>query len=145
VGGLLLMDAVYLLSGINSLATLKLLDAALLGACAAALAVELLGPGRPGLSRLLKVMAVVGGVLPWLAIAGVLMATTMFDGKLPSYLYGVYTSGFILMVAIVLATSMRWQRRGRWANTLYSEKMFLLLGLATATVLAWQIFAGALL
>ena len=145
VGGVLLLDAVYLLSGINDVVALKMLGSVLFGACLVALSVELLGPGRPGLSRLLKVMTVVGVVLPWLVIAGVLVASMMYDGTVPSYMYGVYASGFILFVAIVLATSFRWQQRGRWANQLYSEKMFLLLGLATATVLSWQIFAGALL
>jgi hypothetical protein len=145
LGGALLLDAVYLLSGITDLLTLKLLAGAVIGACVAGLAVDLLGPNRPGLTRLLKVVAVVIGVLPWLAIAGILSATMMYDGTVPSYMYGVYASGFILYAAIGLALAMRWQGKGRWANTLYSEKMFLILGLVTATVLAWQIFAGALL
>jgi len=145
VGGVLLFDAIALLSGITDLVALKLLGAALVGACAAGLAVDLLGPGRPGLSRLLKVTALVSGALPWLALGGLLAATLMYDGNLPAYMYGVYVSGFILSVAIWIATLFRWQQRGRWANTLYSEKMFLLLGLATATALAWQLFAGALL
>lgn len=145
IGGMLLLDAVYLLSGITDLLTLKLLGAALFGACIAALAVELLGPERKGLSRLLKVAAVVGGLLPWLALACTAGAALLYDGKLPGYMYGVYASGLILFVAIGLAAYFRWQRRGRWANTLYSEKMFIILGLATATVMAWQLFVGALL
>lgn len=145
VGGMLLLDAVYLLSGITDVITLKLLGAALIGACVSALAVELLGPGRKGLSRLLKVAALVGGLLPWLAIAYVMAGAMLYDGNVPSYMYGVYASGFILFVAVGLALYFRWLRRGRWANTLYSEKMFLILGVVTATVLSWQLFAGALL
>ncbi|HSX31648.1 MAG TPA: heliorhodopsin HeR [Candidatus Saccharimonadales bacterium] len=145
VGGALLLDAVLLLSGVNDLFALKLLAASLVTACVAGLAVDLLGPGRPGLSKLLKVVSAVSGVVPWLAIAGILTATMLYDGTVPSYMYGVYASGFILYVATALAILFRWQGRGRFANALYSEKILLLLGLVTATVLTWQIFAGALL
>lgn len=145
IGGALLMDAVYLLSGVTDMVKLILLAVSLLGACIAGLAVELLGPNRNGLSRLLKVAALVGGALPWLMLIGMTVGSYVFDGKVPPYLYGVYASTFILAFGIGLASWMRWQRRGRWGNTLYSEKMFMLLGLAAATVLVWQIFAGVLL
>ncbi|HSX29120.1 MAG TPA: heliorhodopsin HeR [Candidatus Saccharimonadales bacterium] len=145
IGGAVLLDAVYLLSGINDFLALKLLAGVFVGACAAGLAVDLLGAERRGLGRLLKLMALVGGLLPWVALIGGLVATLLYDGNLPGYMYGVYASGFILSVAIGLALLFRWRQRGRFASTLYSEKMFLLLGLATGSVLAWQIFAGALL
>jgi hypothetical protein len=68
----------------------------------------------------------------------------MYDGTLPGYMYYLYASLTLLVVAVALGLYMRLNLRGKWADALYTEKAFMGLILAAAVLPALQIFAGAL-
>ena len=108
-----------------------------------AASVELLGEGRH-LRRLLAVGALLAVFLPWLIFVRTSASVFMYGGSLPSYLYFVYASVTLLLVAFGLGLYFRIKGRGKWADTMYTEKMFMGLSFIAATILALQIFAGAL-
>jgi hypothetical protein len=131
------------LSGVSDIVYLALIFGAVFVAAMAGLAAELLGPDRR-MRRLLVGSGLVAGILPWGVVIASLVGVCLYDGTLPTYLYYVYGSTFLLTVAVCMAGVFRLEQRGKWADTIYAERMFMILGFLAATVLAWQIFAGAL-
>lgn len=143
VGGGVAMTVVAMLSGVSDVSALALVFGSVVLASLLAASVELLGAGRR-LRRLLGLGALLGVFLPWLLLARIAFGSIMYDGALPIYLYFVYASVTLLLVAFGLAVYFRVKKRGKWLDTDYTEKMFMGLSFATATILALQIFAGAL-
>jgi Heliorhodopsin len=143
LGGGVMAVAVAMLSGITDLAYLVLISGSVLVACAVALAVGLLGLGRR-LRKLLVIIALIAAVLPVVAILSAIVGTLLFNGSLPAFVYYIYASMFLAIVALGLASYFRLRLRGRWADTVYTERMCMVLGFVISSILAWQIFAGAL-
>lgn len=135
---------VAMLSGISDLGYLVLIFAALAVLGALSTIVELIGPGRR-LRKYVIIAALCAAALPVLAIGLTLVGVVLYNGSLPTYLYFVYVSMLLFVVAFALTCIMRLRRRGKWADTFFAERGFMLLGFAATTVLAMQIFAGALL
>jgi hypothetical protein len=142
-GGGAIAVTVAMLSGISELSELVLIYVLSVLAGLSAMAVSLMGSDRR-LRKLLVAMTFIAAV----PVVGVSLAVAprvaLFDGMLPSFVYYIYASGSLLLIAGVLASYFRLKMRGKWADTYYSERMFMFLGALMATVIAWQIFAGAL-
>lgn len=143
LGGGAIVTAVAMLSGVTDVSTLSLVFGSVVLAAIFALAVELIGGGRR-LRRLLAAGAILGIFLPWLIFVCSVSSVIMHGGNLPAYLYYVYSSVTLLLIAFGLATYFRIKQRGKWSDTFYTEKMFMILGFAASTILALQIFSGAL-
>lgn len=143
LGGGVVVYTVALLSGVSDVSTLCLVYGSVVLAALLVAAVELLGAGRR-LRRLLAAGALLAIFVPWLIFVRTLGAVPMWDGSLPVYMYFLYASLTLLLVATGLATYMRVTQKGKWASTLYTEKMFMGLTFLFALLPALQIFAGAL-
>lgn len=143
LGGGAAMLAVAMLSGVSDISTLCLIFISVVVAGLLANAVEFIGAGRR-LRRLLAAGALLSVFFPWLVFFRTAVAVPLYDGKLPLYMYFLYTTMTLLIVAVALALYMRVKQRGKWADTLYSERMFMALAFLVAVVPALQIFAGAL-
>lgn len=144
LAGGLTMATVAMLSGVSDVSTLTLILGSILLAGVLATSVELIGDGRKPLRRLLALGAVLAVFLPWLTFVRTLGAVPMYDGALPTFMYFVYSSVTLLVIAVVLAGYLRTKRRGKWADAFYAENMFVALGFVGANIVALQIFAGAL-
>ena len=148
LGGGVLVTVVAMLSGVQYLALLVAI--LLLTGLAAALVLvnerlQLANKGQTHqLNHMLCTLATAAAVFPWVVLAAGAVGSLVFDGKLPMYMYGVYASGVVLVVAIAVATANRAKRQGKWADDLYVERVYMLLGLAAASLVVWQVFVGAL-
>jgi hypothetical protein len=143
VGTGLMAVTVAMLSGITDLGYLILIFASLAALGSISTIVELIGPGRH-LRKYVIITALGAAALPVVAIGLTLKGVLLYGGSLPMYVYFVYASMFLAVVAFALGCILRLRRRGRWMDTFYTERAFMLLGFGAATVLALQIFAGAL-
>lgn len=96
----------------------------------------------------------IAGIVPWIAIViGLVTAATdatTIDGVrvnpdgVPTFVYGIVISLFLLFNCFALNQWLQYRRRGRFADYLYGEKVYLVLSLVAKSALAWQIFAGTL-
>jgi hypothetical protein len=143
LGGGLIIATISMLSGVSDISTLGLIFGSVLIASFLALAVEDLGAARQ-LRRMLAGGAILLLFLTWLIFVRSSGAVFMYDGSLPTYLYYLYASATLLLVAVCTALYLRVEKRGRWSDTFYTEKMFMGLGFVVASLLALQVFAGAL-
>lgn len=143
LGGASVFVTISMLSGVNEVSKLTLICGSVLLAGLLAASVELLGPGRR-LRRLLAAGAILAIFMPWLVVMRTAASVPLFNGSLPAYMYYLYASVTLLVVATGLALYLRIKQKGKWADTLYTEKMFMGLTLAAAVIPALQIFAGAL-
>lgn len=136
--------AVAMLGGLSDLGKLLLIFALPVVLGVLLTAADLIGPGRK-LRKCVAIAALFVAVLP-VAVIGLQAAGSFVYGShnLPPYLYFIYGSMLLFMVAFGLAYVLRLGNRGRWANVFFAERGFMLLGFAAAVVLALQIFAGAL-
>lgn len=143
VGGGFALVAVAMLSGVSDVAVLALIFGSVVLAGIFAASVELIGEGRR-LRKLLAAGAIASIALPLVIFVANIWGAAMYGGSVPAYLYYIYASLALLLLAVGMALYFRIKRRGKWADTLYSEKMFMSLGFVAAIILAMQVFAGAL-
>ncbi len=143
VGGGSVALTVAMLSGVSDVSTLCLVFSSVALAGLLAGAVEFIGSGRH-LRRLLAIGALVAVFVPWLIFVRTFGGVMLFDGSLPVYMYYLYATVTLFVIALVLVTYMRLKQRGRWADTFYTERVFMALTFMLAVVPALQIFAGAL-
>ena len=63
---------------------------------------------------------------------------------MPSFVYGIFLSIFVLFNLFALNQFLQYRRVGRWRDYLYGERIYLVLSLTAKSALAWQIFANTL-
>lgn len=148
-GGGLLVLAIAMLSGIHQISVLlPMLVFSILG-CGLVLMNEKLmvehHDRKAMMSKLMCTLAVLCTLLPWIILALGVKGVIFYDGQLPTYLYGVYISGFVLTLTLMAVTYFRLVRRGRLADSLYAEVVYMVLGLVGMSFVTWQVMVGALL
>lgn len=149
VGGAGLLAAVGLLSGIYEVAMLLALESFIILGCLGVMAGAVIRQRSADVeTRLSHLVCGVGtaSIIVSLAILAITAGgALMYDGHIPGFVYGIYASTLLFILAIGAVTHFRIVRKGRWANTLNVERAFLVLSFLGASVVAWQMFAGALL
>ena len=81
------------------------------------------------------------GCIPWIALLWYLIGP---GGEMPSFVYAIFLSIFILFNLFALNQFLQYRRVGRWRDYLYGERMYLVLSLTAKSALAWQIFGNTL-
>src|SRR5579859_4842415 len=146
-GGLMVV-VIALLGGISDLATLVLLFVSAAAGCLLGLGAEAMVARNGGkmsrLSHLLCGLAVTSAIVPWLVFAGQIISARLYGGFIPTYLYWLYASTFVLFASGMWLTHWRVLRKGNWADAGYTERAFMVLTFVAATAFAWQVYAGAL-
>lgn len=86
------------------------------------------------------------GVVPWIVVAiQVAGSEDQASGAgVPTFVYGIIISLFVLFNSFAVNMALQYGRIGRWKNYLFGEKGYLILSLVAKTLLAWQIFANTL-
>lgn len=140
-----MMVAIAVLSGVTDFSTLVLifvLDAVmnLLG-----LAMETHNQGKPKTNWLTYIIGCISGIAPWLVFAVYVWSSNVYGGGgVPTFVYGIYASMFILFSSFAVNMYLQYKKVGKWKDYLYGERMYMILSLAAKTLLAWQVFAGSL-
>jgi hypothetical protein len=84
------------------------------------------------------------GAAPWIAIAAQLVRSETATGSVPTFVYVIFASLFLLFFSFAANMALQYGRVGRWSNYLYGEKAYLVLSLTAKSALAWQIFGSTL-
>ncbi len=86
------------------------------------------------------------GAVPWIAIGVSLIGAEMQSGGgVPTFVYGIFISLFILFNTFSINMVLQYKRIGKWRDYLFGERMYIVLSLVAKTALAWQIFANTLI
>lgn len=136
----LMVEVIALLSGVNDIATLKLLAGLVLVTCVLGWVSEkrLKQSGRPVWSEF--VISVITGALPWLLIGSYAVSTWMYGLiRYPWFVYALFAS--TLIGATLLAIN-QYKYISGWKNYLIVERNYLLIGTATQVAFAAILILG---
>ncbi len=86
------------------------------------------------------------GIVPWIIITIQIVGAENLPGNegVPTFVYGIIISLFVLFNSFALNMALQYAKVGRWKSYLFGEKGYLILSLVAKTLLAWQIFANTL-
>ena len=100
-------------------------------------------PGRPTRWRPFVYGSLVGAV-PWLAIALQLGYSEAQTGEVPTFVYAIFVSLFLLFFSFAVNMALQYARVGPWRSYLVGERGYLVLSLVAKSALAWQVFGSTL-
>ncbi|MEZ4523646.1 MAG: heliorhodopsin HeR [Thermomicrobiales bacterium] len=88
----------------------------------------------------------VAGAVPWIAIGVALIGAQIeSDGQVPTFVFGIFVSLFILFNSFAVNMVLQYKRVGKWRDYIFGERAYIVLSLTAKTALAWQIFANTLI
>jgi hypothetical protein len=100
-------------------------------------------PGRTVTWRPFVYGSIVGAV-PWLAIGLQLGYSESETGEVPTFVYAIFASLFVLFFSFAANMALQYARLGPWRSYLAGERGYLVLSLAAKSALAWQVFGSTL-
>ena len=100
-------------------------------------------PGRPVTWRPFVYGSIVGAV-PWLAIGLQLAYSEAETGDVPTFVYAIFFSLFVLFFSFAVNMALQYGRVGPWRSYLFGERGYLVLSLVAKSALAWQVFGSTL-
>ena len=100
-------------------------------------------PGSPVTWRPFVYGSIVGAV-PWLAIGLQLAYSEAETGDVPTFVYAIFFSLFILFFSFAVNMALQYGRVGPWRSYLFGERGYLGLSLVAKSALAWQVFGSTL-
>jgi hypothetical protein len=139
----LMLVTIALVNGVYDLASLIMIFALVCGIHLLGYVVESIASDDRTKWRLFYALAATGTVV-WLTIDLYLKGALMYGDGLPTYVYWINGSIFVLTLALAFNKFMLIKGRGRWSNYLFRERVFIILTLTGSSALAWQIFFGSL-
>ncbi len=83
------------------------------------------------------------GAVPWIAITVALVGAET-DGDVPTFVYGIFVSLFVLFNSFAVNMVLQYRRVGPWRSYRFGEAAYVGLSLVAKSALAWQVFAGTL-
>lgn len=144
----LLVVTLAMLSGVTELGTLVVLFGSVMASAVLAGCMERLGEQDKNSKALLPHAicgtAIATFVLPFILLAGTVVAAAFFDGTVSATLYGLYASVVVLFGAFFALTHFHLSKKKGWTDELRTESAYMLLGLAIVSIVAWQMFIGYL-
>jgi hypothetical protein len=84
----------------------------------------------------------IAGAVPWIGIGIYLIGA---GEDVPSFVYGIFVSLFVLFNCFALNQWLQYRAKGRWADYLHGERTYIVLSLVAKSLLAWQVFANVLI
>lgn len=100
-------------------------------------------PGSPVTWRPFVYGSIVGAV-PWLAIGLQLGYSEAETGDVPTFVYAIFFSLFVLFFSFAVNMALQYGRVGPWRSYLFGERGYLVLSLVAKSALAWQVFGSTL-
>jgi hypothetical protein len=86
----------------------------------------------------------IAGIVPWLAITLALGGAEVEYGGVPTFVFAIFVSLFVLFNTFAVNQALQYRQVGRWRSYLFGEGAYLVLSLTAKTALAWQVYAGTL-
>ena len=88
----------------------------------------------------------VAGAVPWIVIAYQVIGAEnrAVDGGIPTFVYGIIVSLFLLFNSFAVNMVLQYKRVGPWWSYVYGERAYILISLIAKSLLAWQVFANIL-
>ncbi len=92
------------------------------------------------------VFGCIAGAVPWIVITIALVTSqTNSEGEgVPTFVYVIFVTLFLLFNCFALNQWLQYRGKGRFADYLYGEKVYVVLSLVAKSALAWQIYGGTL-
>lgn len=111
------------------------------------LLMERLNPDRARPDWTPYIFGCIAGIVPWLIIVYQIIGAEnrATDGGVPTFVYGIFVSLFVLFNTFSINMVLQYRRVGRWRDYLFGETVYIVLSLTAKTLLAWQIFANTLI
>lgn len=85
------------------------------------------------------------GIVPWIAIGVSLFGAEAESGQVPTFVFGIFFSLFVLFNTFSLNQWLQYRRVGPWRDYVFGEWAYLVFSLVAKTALAWQVFANVLI
>jgi heliorhodopsin len=82
----------------------------------------------------------IAGAVPWIAIGIQIGYSEAQTGDVPTFVFGIFVSLFVLFMSFAVNMALQYRRRGPWRSYLFGERAYLVLSLVAKSLLAWQIF-----
>jgi hypothetical protein len=137
--------AIALLTGVYDLGSLTMIFSLVLIMNLSGLMMEIHNQTTKKTNWLSYGIGCIAGIIPWLVIAGYLASAHAYgSGKIPTFVYWIYGSMFILFASFAVNMYLQYKKTGKWADYLYGERVYMILSLVAKSLLAWQVFFGAL-
>jgi Heliorhodopsin len=139
-----MMVAIGLLVGVQDISALLMLFGLTAIMNVMGLVMEVHNQGAKKVSWLSFIAGAKAGTIPWIVIAIYLIGSGVYGGAVPSFVYWIFGSMFVLFASFAVNMYLQYRKVGNWTNYVYGERVFMILSLVAKTALAWQIFAGSL-
>ena len=93
------------------------------------------------------VFGCIAGAVPWAIVAYQIIGAEErgTDGGVPTFVYGIIVSLFLLFNSFAVNMLLQYAGVGRWRDYLFGERVYIVLSLIAKSALAWQIFANTLI
>lgn len=91
------------------------------------------------------VFGCLAGIVPWIAIGIALIGAELESGRVPTFVFAIFVSLFLLFNTFAVSQLLQYRRVGRWRDYVVGEWTYLLLSLVAKSALAWQVFANVLI
>lgn len=85
------------------------------------------------------------GAVPWIAIGVQIGVAESETGSVPTFVYGIFFSLFVLFNSFAVNMLLQYRGVGRWRSYLFGERGYLVLSLVAKSALAWQVFFPTLM
>jgi hypothetical protein len=85
------------------------------------------------------------GAAPWVAIGIQIGFSQAETGEVPTFVYGIFFSLFVLFFSFALNMALQYGKVGPWRDYLFGERGYLVLSLVAKSALAWQVFFPTLM
>lgn len=140
-----MMVGVALLSGVYDVASLLMIFALIMIMNLMGLLMEVHNQTTTHISWLSYGVGCLAGIIPWLVLAVYVLGAQVYgSGQIPTFVYWIYLSMFVLFSSFAVNMWLQYRAKGRWADYLYGERVYMVLSLVAKSLLAWQIFFGSL-
>lgn len=139
-----MMVGIGLLSGIFDFSSLLMIFGLVAVMSLLGLVMEVHNQTTKKTNWLSYLVGILAGIIPWLVVAAYVKGAVIYGSGVPTFVYFIYGSLFILFSSFALNMYLQYKKVGRWSNYLYGERVYIILSLVAKSALAWQIFAGSL-
>jgi hypothetical protein len=141
----IMMVVIAMLTGIYDLSALIMIFILSLLMNSMGLVMELKNQGVKKVDWLPYWIGCIAGIVPWIVFVIYVVGANVYGtGGIPTFVYFIYGSMFILFSSFGLNMYLQYKKKGKWADYLYGERAYMILSLVAKTLLAWQVFFGSL-
>jgi len=140
----LMLVVIAMLAGVYDAASLLLLFALNATVMLFGLMMEFLNLGceRPNWAPFW--FGVIAAGVTWAAVGLYLLGAGGEGGGVPTFVYLIYVSLFLLFNIFAVNMAFQYWRVGPWRDYLFGERAYIVLSLVAKSALAWQVFTGTL-